>query len=674
MKSFFSIYIFPAIGLLFFAHYNTLFAQGEIKTLSWDYVHVEAVIKNNGRMEVRETLGIRFTGDWNGSYRYFDTGWGEGIRLLSVERQDLAGNWYDLKQGSIDDLDEYIFDKATGMVKWRSRNFDDPPFQNDLIVYRITVEYQGLFSRGISKEYNLNHDFSFSDREGQIGEMSVTISWEDQWEERTGNPSPQLYEATRSLQPGEGLVIKVPLKFIGDNSQFSNSPWLILFGRIGIWVLLLGILGLVQYLLYLLARKKGVFVEPEKIQDYKRCDELLGDWKPEEIAILAETDVVSTWITRLVASGDLRTGKDESGNFFLEKLSSDIAFSEEDKKIIPKIFVNGRNKVTASDIKEYYKTKKESFNLSSEVQKNYKERLKDRGLLKHSTGLWRVIEFVSSKVLEKPGFLFLGFIVFAIVYMFFGEPVLNKYGVTTERFLPSLFLTVFFTIVAIAITDDHYGLEDLKHHRKKYVFDKFIFSLIPSTVFLFFYIWQIPMEIEMLFVVFGFAFLLSLQHLIRYSPITFLLQIQTGLGILAVQKFLEDKLLDEDECDIPVGYCSFIPALDLTESVEYRIDDMKKTDCLHLIPENIERLSNVQNWDRSRIHSSSYRLSSTNFTAAGIAATTGLIGAGGAFGGAGASSAWSNVSNFASSSNYVVPSSSSGGGGGSSGGGGGGGW
>ena len=61
-------------------------------------------------------------------------------------------------------------------------------------------------------EYTLDHDFLFPDREGVITRASVALTFDPEWQPRT---SVQSRYTAEQLQPGQGLVLTIPLRYTG---------------------------------------------------------------------------------------------------------------------------------------------------------------------------------------------------------------------------------------------------------------------------------------------------------------------------------------------------------------------------------------------------------------------------------------------------------------------------
>lgn len=652
------------------------------KSLKWELVEVQATLRNDSTMVVEETQAIRFNGDWNGAYRNYETGWGERIEILSVERKQPDGSWKPLQSGSTDTTDSYTFDRNTGEVKWRARNPDDPPFEDQLIEYRIKLKHHGLFHRNSWNGYSLNHDFAFSDREDSIDRIAVTIDTEENWQHKEGQEFPLSFESENSLKPGEGFIVKIPLEYTGDESSLPESPFVILLYRVLTWLIVPVLLLLIQLLFVLLAARKGVFRKPQRLDadDYDRAAELIDGFSPEEIAILAEKDTAAAWLSKLITEGKLRITAGPDGNQYLEKVAADSDFSKQDREILSELFINESRKISSEEIRQYYKNKRQSFSLYSAVRKQYVSRLKNEGYLYKPDLFTRFFRSFFDFIAHRPFLFFLFFAVFMAGGISFAAFVMYDFGISVIRFMASVIVTMLVAVLASGFSDKHYGFFDLEYNRFGAVRYHSIFAVLIAAVLPAFYVWQIPLEKEILGAFYLVGFLIAFRQLYAFRPARFAKQIKASLRLISVKNFLELKLYSDDECDIPPGYASIIVALGLAERLENRIKKDGKTDCLHLLPENIEKLADLKGWNQSGMNSQSARSSSHSFSTTSPAANVAnFAGAGGSFGGAGASAGWSGIESFASNADYSTPSSSSSSSGSSSsssssGGGGGGGW
>jgi hypothetical protein len=293
-----------------------------------------------------------------------------------------------------------------------------------------------------------------------------------------------------------------------------------------------------------------------------------------------------------------------------------------------------------------------------------------------------MLEFLFTKVFFKIIFFIPFVLIISGVFYYFIESSLEQNGISSERFFISLVVVLFSFIVISVIEDDHYGFDDLERNRTRYFYTRYLRSLIPSIFIIGFYFWSLDLSNEVIYLCLSIMALISIRHMVHYSPHNFIDQINWSLKALSLKNFLSDKLSSDDECDIPAEYSSYIPAFDLTFDLEYRIKHRKKKDCLYLLPENFSnfQIDSIHKSDKThstRFHSpnSIVDANSSSGVSTSGAKTGTKIGGGGLFAGAGAAASWSDMNDFSSSSVYTPPSrSSSSSGSSSSGGGGGGGW
>lgn len=660
---------------------NPLLAQ--TRYLDWDSIHVDAKISEDGKLEVSEIQAIRFTGDWNGGYRIFNTGWGQTIQFQSMERRKEDGTWLPLRAGSTDFVDQYLFAPGTGEARWRARSWDDPPFENERIEYRLNLTYSGVLSRKGDGVYALDHDFGFADRDTPIREMTVRLTWDKSWSPVGGGGGDEGFDASKDslefrsngiLAPGQKMIVRAQFRFHGDPALLPPSPWKMVGNRLFQFTLLiLGLLGIHTALFYF-AKSRGAYNDPPYFQNWDQVHDGLGEFTPEETALLSEHGLVSSWMTRLILDGKIRA-RSEQGQTLLERMVPVAEFEERDRSIIESLFVDGKSSITADDVRKHYRDKKTSFDLSARIEGAHGKRIDALGLLPQESGIGKVLNFFVENVLGKTYIIIPTFLVGGVLSLLFLEPILSGSGVSGGRVFASLFFALFTSVMANAFDDNHYGFNDLIRNRMKFVRNRFFLALIPSLAFFAFYFWSSDLQEPFWYGVLAFCGFLSFQHVWRFSAHKHVDQIQTSLRLLGVKNYLYSKLLSDDPCDIPIGFAPYIPAFDLDFTVEYRIKNLGKNDCAHLLPQVLENIIAKLPELKS---SSSLRWSSpsSTSTAVGIsAATAGVVGAGGLFGGGGASASWSDMSSFSSASSYSPPSSSSSSSGGSSsGGGGGGGW
>ena len=289
--------------IILFLFTNSLLAQE--KSLDWNSIQVDAILKNNGNLLVSETQTILFNGDWNGAYRQFELGLGQKIHFQSIEILREDDKWETLSNNSVDNIDSYLWYPIESMVKWRSRNPFDPVFDQKVITYRLNYEYEYILNSLSNSEFQLDHDFGFADRIGSIKSFSVNLSWEDNWDLYQGNDqvwskdfnqkSALTIHASRALAPGDKMIVKLRFNYKANASLLNQrSVWKEYAIRI-LHFFLLTILALcLSALIFLYCKRRGFFAEPVEIKTWKEFESFLADLSPEEVAILSEKGLVAS--------------------------------------------------------------------------------------------------------------------------------------------------------------------------------------------------------------------------------------------------------------------------------------------------------------------------------------------------------------------------------------------
>lgn len=201
--------ILPALLLLALAH-APLLAQA--RELDWPSISVTAHLDADGRLHVSERQVMRLSGDWNGGERRFDLPFGQELALERILRSDTPdGPGRELAQGDLATVDHFDWtDRST--LRWRSRLPTDPPFANTVLTYTLEFTYGNIIQPEDDGTFRLDHDFALRDRTGPIHEFSVRLSFDPIWD--AGPRFDGVYRAT-DLEPGEGYVVVVPLKYQG---------------------------------------------------------------------------------------------------------------------------------------------------------------------------------------------------------------------------------------------------------------------------------------------------------------------------------------------------------------------------------------------------------------------------------------------------------------------------
>ena len=180
------------------------------RTLHWDSIDVAAHLDAEGRLLVTETQTMVFNGDWNGGERRFNIRPRQELHLISLDRADGDGWKSMVRDGNLNDVDDYAFTDDT-TLRWRSRLAADAPFANTRLTYVLLYQLSNIVLKD-GEDYTLDHDFLFPDRDGTINRASVALTFDAEWQPRTSVRSTYTAE---QLAPGEGLVLTIPLSYTG---------------------------------------------------------------------------------------------------------------------------------------------------------------------------------------------------------------------------------------------------------------------------------------------------------------------------------------------------------------------------------------------------------------------------------------------------------------------------
>ncbi|MBC8646064.1 MAG: hypothetical protein H7X85_02785, partial [Thermoanaerobaculia bacterium] len=200
---------------LFLAVLTSATAAAQERELHWQSLDVRARLGADGRLQVTETHGMVFTGDWNGGERGFRLDDGQRLRLRGVSRRDpQTGETVPLVEGDLSQVDHYGFtDSKT--LRWRSRLPSDAPFDKTALTYVIDYELSDVLQPREGGEFLLDHDFAFRERPGVIEDFRLTLEVDPAW--RSGGDLPARIER-RALPPGQGVVVTAPLRYTREGA------------------------------------------------------------------------------------------------------------------------------------------------------------------------------------------------------------------------------------------------------------------------------------------------------------------------------------------------------------------------------------------------------------------------------------------------------------------------
>jgi hypothetical protein len=351
------------VAVLFFAPAG-LHAQG--KELHWRSLDVEARLDAEGRLHLREAQAIVFTGEWNGGQRIFNLAPGQKVELHGVTRIASDGEPVALMRGDLDQVDHYEW-QGSNTLRWRSRAPDDPPFAATEITYVLDYTLTHiLVPDEQDREFILDHDFAFADREGPIERFTLALVLDPIWEPREARAFTGRY-AKGLLPPGDSFVVRLPLAYSGSappaavwrgaSSELRRILGLLLLFAVGIEI--------VRFLSK--ERAKGRFAPLTPVQGID--DTWLGEHilheKPEIVGAAYDNSTsapeVAALIARLVGEGKIRSRVSCEKVLFgrrdvmqLELLADRGEFEGYERILINALFINGSTTDT-SRIRAHYR-------------------------------------------------------------------------------------------------------------------------------------------------------------------------------------------------------------------------------------------------------------------------------------------------------------------------------
>ncbi|HUO84472.1 MAG TPA: DUF2207 domain-containing protein [Thermoanaerobaculia bacterium] len=345
------------------------------RSLHWSSFDVTARLDADGRLHVVERQAMVFDGDWNGGERIFRLAPAQDLELHRVGRIDPSGSRIDLIRGDLDRVDHY--DWADGKtLRWRSRRPQDPPFDQQEIVYEIEYTLANILVPDGSN-WVLDHDFAFPQREGAIERFTLDLALDPVWDPL--DPVETRYSAAR-LIPAESFVLTIPLRYTGSAapaSVYAGTPALFRFA--GLLLLLAGaaFAGARYYRTEKTTGRFDPLTDPASI-DQTWLDEHLFRFRPE-IAGAAWDDStaeaeVSAVIARMVGEKKLRSWTEESGwgpfktpELHLELLVPRETLEGYELGLVNAFFEKDETRTSTGRIRERYK--KKGFNPTSKIRR-----------------------------------------------------------------------------------------------------------------------------------------------------------------------------------------------------------------------------------------------------------------------------------------------------------------
>ncbi|TGN17647.1 hypothetical protein [Leptospira idonii] len=645
----FFLILFPVFSI------SQLFA----KSLDWPSISIRATLTNRGTLFVEEEQNIRFEGDWNGAYRKFKLGFNQDLIFHGMEFQNQNGVWEKMEEGSQEIKGQYQYYPDDLSVYWRARNIDEPLFDDKILKYKLKFEYGNLLEKTISGKYRLNHEFSFSDRKGNIEKISVLWNVEDKWRMESVWNEEATMEKT-DLFPGDTFLLERELVWTGNDSPENyESTFFYFLKRTGIALFPFFFLALFQFVLYQIAKRKGLFSPGKEIQSLEEARNIWKDLSPVEFAYKTKNGVVESWFTPFVKLGWLEITNKDSETWIRRLVPLD-RFPVHDQIILESLLLKTNDSVSGKQIKEFYRNKKKDFSLSSEVRSSVYLQFVQRGDEKKYISRFSFLG-------KYPVVLVIFILILIAVLYFLCSEFFSSNKISLTSFYLQIFFSCFLSVLGVALySDDHSDYRLFQKNSLARQSIKFVVSTFAVWVSFVFLIYNSHLHFS------GFLYYILWAICFGIVPVYLRSDFQNGKKIsfakeiYLVREYFRNLLRNEKKCSINSQTGLYLPALDLNDEVIQR--QKEKKDCIHLFPVPDQSIEVVVPREKGRsvfFVSSSQSGNVSGFTAGG-----------GSFGGGGASGSWESMSLLSTQSSYSVPSSSSSSGSGSSssGGGGGGGW
>jgi len=618
-------------------------SPGHARELRWRELAVQATLDTEGRLHVRETHAMVFSGAWNGGERVFDLRPGQDLDFHHLERVDPAQGTTRLAEGNLDRVDHWDW-TAGDTLRWRSRLPGDPPFDETEIIYVLDYTLSNvLIPQGDG--YLLDHDFAFPSREGDIEGFVLDIVAAPEWILPSGLV---LHQEGGPLRPGQSWLVTADLSHTGEGPLDGVTLPLGAHWRHSGLIVALLLMGWLFNRFLAREDRAGRFdvVESPPSIDQTWLQEHVLSWLPEEVGALWDEKIgapeVAALIARLVSENKLESSVEQVGRFFKRnvlQLKRKIEIAElkgYEKKLIKKLFWSGRRSVDTDAIRKHYRTKgfSPAATISKGIERSIKSRLPGQEQDKPS---WK-----------RTGWLFAATVACAVVELIMRPQPTLEWGI-----LAGLAWTICFVWGLVAARRWRRRVSGLKTRILTFAF---------PCVALAWALWKLP-------TIFGSEYIVSApRHLgtialaLLVAATTSCLVNQASMRVhrtrleqrqrLGIARRWWKKELDRESPSLNDDLVPFLIALGLDRSID-----------------NWAREYGQRALSPDRTHSLSRGSSGSGST---------WTGGGGTFGGAGATAAWAAAATGLGAGVSAASSGSSsgggGGGGGSSGGGGGGGW
>jgi uncharacterized membrane protein YgcG len=374
-------------------------ARAEDKSLYWQAIDVTARLDADGRLHVEERQETVFTGDWNGGERTFRIRGGQQLDFQSLTRIDpTTGVKRELVRGNLDELDHFDWSGNGTTLRWRSRLSTDPPFGNTTLIYVLEYTLSNILVRK-DGSYLLDHDFAFPDRSWPILSFSLDLRFDPAWQLQ--DPSPLRLPRGR-LEPGESVVLTIPLRFVG-----AGQPSGVEYGapagiRSILSLLLFGGLGILTAFFLFLEWSRGRFAPLRPAAEITRpwLEERVLSLPPEVVGDLWDNSTgapeVAAILARMVAEKKLASSVERTRLFLwfkkdvlrLELLVDRDTLSGYEAELVQAFFRSGETTTDSDRIRERYSST--GFDPASQIRDTLERKAASlaRGSGKQPKYLW----------------------------------------------------------------------------------------------------------------------------------------------------------------------------------------------------------------------------------------------------------------------------------------------
>ncbi|MGZ8868648.1 MAG: DUF2207 domain-containing protein, partial [Thermoanaerobaculia bacterium] len=311
------------------------------KSLHWRSIDVQARLDGDGNLHVVEQQQMVFDGDWNGGERTFNPRGRQRIAVHKVSRIE-DGRAIDLEGGDVESVDHYKFSNGR-VLRWRSRLPSDPPFENQLLTYRIEYTYKNALV-GDGDGFILDHDFGLPDASGLIELFTLQLQFDPVWK------TAPIAEIRASLSPGQGMPVRRSLVHAGGMKPrvYNEGYYVLTAFAIGVALLI--------YLFVRGERPTGRFAAVEP-----RLDPALLEQNAEVVGAIWDASVgppeVAAMLARMTQEKKIKA-RVEGKELFMHLDRRD--FSSYERPLIAKLFFAGDDTDTKR-IRAHYKSRGVDF-------------------------------------------------------------------------------------------------------------------------------------------------------------------------------------------------------------------------------------------------------------------------------------------------------------------------